>query len=161
MKMVKAIPEGYHSVTPYLVVNDAVAAIDFYKRAFDAKESYRLQGPEGKSIIHAELKIGDSIVFLSDEFPHGGCISPKSLGGSSVTLHIYTEDVDRVYNQAVSAGAISMMPVMDTFWGDRYGQLKDPFGYIWSIATHKQDLSQEEIQKEGEAAFKEMATSKG
>jgi uncharacterized glyoxalase superfamily protein PhnB len=98
MKMVKAIPDGYHSVTPYLVVNDAVAAIDFYKRAFDAKEGYRLQGPKGKSILHAELRIGDSIVFLSDEFPHGGCISPKSLGRSAVTLHIYAEDVDRVYN---------------------------------------------------------------
>jgi uncharacterized glyoxalase superfamily protein PhnB len=161
MKMVKAIPDGYHSVTPYLVVNDAAAAIDFYKRAFDAKEGYRLQGqdPEGKSIMHAELKIGDSTVLLSDEFPHGGCISPKSLGGSAVTLHIYTEDVDRVFNQAVSAGAISMMPVMDMFWGDRYGQLKDPFGHIWSIATHKQDLNQEEIQKAGEAAMREMMNS--
>jgi PhnB protein len=155
--MVKAIPEGYHSVTPYLVVNDAVAAIDFHKRAFDAKEGYRLQGqdPEGKSIMHAELKIGDSMVLLSDEFPHGGCISPKSLGGSAVTLYIYTEDVDRVFNQAVSAGAISMMPVMDMFWGDRYGQLKDPFGHIWSIATIKQDLS----QKAGKAAMREMMNS--
>ena len=100
-------------------------------------------------------------MFLSDEFPHGECISPKSLGGSAVTLHIYAEDVDQVYNQAISAGATSMMPVMDMFWGDRYGQLKDPFGHIWSIATHKQDLSQEEIQRAGDAAFREMAISKG
>jgi PhnB protein len=159
--MVKAIPEGYHSITPYLVVNDAAAAIDFYKRAFEARETYRLHGPDGKSIINAELKIGDSIVLLSDEFPQGGCRSPKSIGGSAVTLHIYTEDVDKVFNQAISAGATIVMPITDMFWGDRYGELKDPFGHIWSMATHKQDLSQEEIQKAGEAAFKEMAKSKG
>ena len=158
---VKAIPEGYHSITPYLVVDDATTAIDFYKRAFDAKETYRLHGPDGKSILNAELKIGDSTVLLSDEFPHGGCRSPNSIGGSAVTLHIYTEDVDKVFNQAVDAGATNIMPVMNMFWGDRYGQVKDPFGHIWSIATHKQDLSQEEIQKAGEAVFKEMATSKG
>jgi PhnB protein len=161
VQMVRAIPEGYHSITPYLVVNDAATAIDFYKCAFDAKETYRLHGPDGKSILNAELKIGDSKVLLSDEFPHGGCRSPKSIGGSAVTLHIYTEDVDKVFNQAVDAGATNIMPVMNMFWGDRYGQVKDPFGHIWSIATHRQDLSQEEIQKAGEAVFKEMATSKG
>jgi PhnB protein len=158
--MVKAIPDGYHSITPYLVVNDAAAAIDFYKRAFDAKETYRHPGPDGKSIVNAELKIGDSIVLLSDEFPHGGCRSPNSIGGSAVTLHIYTEDVDKVFNQAVNAGATIVMPVMDMFWGDRYGQLKDPFGHIWSIATHNQDLSQEEIQKAGEEALKQMMAQK-
>lgn len=158
--MAKAIPEGYHSVTPYLVVNDAAAAIDFYKRAFDAKETYRYPGPDEKSIINAELKVGDSIVLLSDEFPHGGCRSPSSIGGTAVTLHIYTEDVDKVFNQAVNAGATIVMYVMDMFWGDRYGQLRDPFGHIWSIATHKRDLSQEEIQKAGEAVIKEMMASK-
>jgi PhnB protein len=159
LEMAKAIPEGYHSITPYLVVNDAVAAIDYYKRAFDAKETYRHPGPDGKSIINAELRIGDSILLLSDEFPHGGCLSPKSIGGSAVTLHIYTEDVDKVFNQAVNAGATIVMPVMDMFWGDRYGQLKDPFGHIWSIATHNQDLSQEEIQKAGESVLREMMGS--
>jgi PhnB protein len=97
--------------------------------------------PDGKSIMNAELKIGDSIILLSDEFPHGGCRLPKSIGGTAVMLHIYTEDVDKVFNQAIPAGATIVMPVMDAFWGDRYGQLSDPFGYIWSIATHKQDLS--------------------
>jgi PhnB protein len=158
--MVKAIPEGYHSITPYLVVNDAAAAIDFYKCAFEAKETYRHLGPDGKSILNAEVKIGNSMILLSDEFPHGGCRSPKSIGGSAVTLHIYTEDVDKVFNQAVNAGATIVMPVMYMFWGDRYGQLQDPFGHIWSIATHKQDLSQEEIQNAGESVLKEMTASK-
>jgi uncharacterized glyoxalase superfamily protein PhnB len=143
-----------------LVVNDAAAAIDFYKCTFDAKETYRHPGPDEKRIINAELKVGDSIVLLSDEFPHGGCRSPSSIGGTAVTLHIYTEDVDKVFNQAVNAGATIVMDVMDMFWGDRYGQLRDPFGHIWSIATHKRDLSQEEIQKAGEAVLKEMMASK-
>lgn len=157
--MVRAIPEGYHSITPYLAVNNAADAIDFYKRAFEARETYRLHGPDGKSIINAELKIGDSIVLLSDEFPHGSSRSPSSIGGTTITLHIYAEDVDKTFNQAISAGAIIIMPVMDAFWGDRYGQLKDPFGHIWSIATHKQDLSQEEIQKAGETILKDMMGS--
>jgi uncharacterized glyoxalase superfamily protein PhnB len=157
--MAKAIPEGFHSITPYLTVNNAVAAIDFYKRAFEAKETSRLHGPDGKSIINAELKIGDSKVLLSDEFPHEGSRSPSTIGGTAVTLHIYTEDADRIFNQAVSAGATVVMPLMDAFWGDRYGQLKDPFGHIWSIATHKQDLSQEEIQKAGESVLREMMGS--
>ena len=157
--MVKAIPDGYHSITPYLVVNDAAAAIEFYKRAFGAKETYRHPTPDGKSIVNAELKIGDSIVLLSDEFPHGESRSPHSIGGTAVTLHINTEDVDKAFNQAVNAGATIVMPVMDMFWGDRYGQLKDPFGHIWSIATHNQDLSQEEIQKAGESVLREMMGS--
>jgi PhnB protein len=132
----------------------------YAKRAFDAEESYRHPSPDGKSIVNAELKLGDSIVLLSDEFPHGGCRSPNSIGGTAVTLHIYTEDVDKVFNQAVNAGATIVMPVMDMFWGDRYVQLKDPFGHIWSIATHNQDLSQEEIQKAGEEALKEMMAQK-
>jgi uncharacterized glyoxalase superfamily protein PhnB len=157
--MVRAIPERFHSITPYLTVNNAAAAIDFYKRAFEAKETSRLYDPDGKSIINAELKIGDSIVLLSDEFPHEGSRSPNSIGGTTVTLHVYTDDVDRVFNQAVSAGATVVMPLMDAFWGDRYGQLKDPFGHVWSIATHKQDLSPEEIQKAGESVMREMMNS--
>jgi len=157
--MVNAIPEGYHSITPYIIVNDAANAIDFYKHAFGAIEIYRHNSPDGKSVINAELKIGDSIILLSDEFPLGKCRSPKSIGGSAVTIHLYTEDVDRVFNQAISAGATVIMPVMDMFWGDRYGQLIDPYGHIWSIATHKQDLSSEEIQRTGEEVFKEMMAS--
>ncbi|MGB8133174.1 MAG: VOC family protein, partial [Nitrososphaeraceae archaeon] len=124
-----------------------------------ARETYRHPSPDGKSIVNAELRIGDSIVLLSDEFSHGACLSPKSIGGTTVTLHIYTEDVDKIFNQAVKAGATVVMPVMDMFWGDRYGQVKDPFGHNWSIATHKQDLSQEEIQKAGESVLKEMMES--
>jgi len=157
--MVNAIPEGYHSITPYIIVNDAANAIDFYKHAFGAIEIYRHNSPDGKSVINAELKIGDSIILLSDEFPLGKCRSPKSIGGSAVTIHLYTEDVNRVFNQAISAGATVIMPVMDMFWGDRYGQLIDPYGHIWSIATHKQDLSSEEIQRTGEEVFKEMMAS--
>ena len=154
----KAIPEGFHSVTPYLVIKGA-EAIEFYKRAFGAVETYRHNSPDGNKIVNAELKIGDSIIMLSDEFIHGdkiGCHSPKSIGGSAVTLHIYTEDVDRLFNQAVDAGATVVMPVMDMFWGDRYGQLVDPFGHFWSVATHKQDLTPEQIEKAGELVLKEM-----
>jgi PhnB protein len=157
--MVNAIPEGYHSITPYIIVNDAANAIDFYKHAFGAIEIYRHHSPDGKSVINAELKIGDSIILLSDEFPLGKCRSPKSIGGSAVTIHLYTEDIDRIFNQAISAGATVIMPVMDMFWGDRYGQLIDPYGHIWSIATHKQDISSEEIQRAGEEVFKEMMAS--
>ena len=121
--VVKAIPEGFHSITPYLVVKGASDAIEFYKRAFGAVEEYRLNSPDGKSIVNAEIKIGDSVVMLSDEFPQGSCRSPRTIGGTTVMMHIYTEDVDRAFNQAVAAGATVMMPVMDMFWGDRYGQL--------------------------------------
>ncbi len=158
--MVKAIPQGYHSITCYLVVNNASGAIEFYKRAFGAKEIYRFNGPDGNSIINAELMIGDSIILLSDEFRHGTCHSPKSIGGSCVMIHLYTEDVDTVFNQAISAGATVIMPVEDMFWGDRYGQLMDPFGHVWSVATHKQDLTHNEIQMAGENTFKEMVKSR-
>ena len=160
--VVKAIPERFHSVTPDLVVKGASDAIEFYKRAFGAVENYRHNSPDGNSIVHAELKIGDSIVMLSDEFTHGdmvGCRSPKSIGGSAVTLHLYTEDVDKAFNQAVAAGATVTMPVMDMFWGDRYGQLMDPFGHFWSIATHKQDLTPEQIEKAGQEVLKKMISA--
>jgi PhnB protein len=159
----KAIPEGFHSVTPYLVIKGAADAIEFYKHAFGAVEIYRHNSPNGNNIVNAELKIGDSIIMLSDEFIHGekiGCRSPKSIGGSAVTLHIYTEDVDRLFKQAVDAGATVVMPVMDMFWGDRYGQLVDPFGHFWSLATHKQDLTAEQIEKAGELVLKEMMETK-
>jgi PhnB protein len=153
---VKPVPEDFHTVTPHLVIRDADRAIEFYKRAFGAEELRVHRGPDGKSVMHASVKIGDSIVMLSDEFPDFQVLSPLSLGGSSVTLHLYVEDVDAAFDRAVSAGATVRMPVEDQFWGDRYGSLEDPFGHKWSIATHIQDLSEEEIEEAGKAAFAKM-----
>ncbi len=150
---VKAVPEGYHTLTPHLVVKGAVDAIAFYKKAFGAEEIRRMMGPDGKSIMHAELKIGDSRLFLVDEFPQMKCLGPQSIGGTPVTIHVYVEDVDVAFKKAVDAGAQVTMPVADMFWGDRYGVLTDPFGHAWSIATHKEDLTPEEIGKRAEGAF--------
>jgi PhnB protein len=151
---VKAIPEGSHTLTPHLVVRDAKRAIDFYKRAFGANEVGTFLTPDGK-VAHASLKIGDSFFWLNDEM--AGARSPQSLGGSPVTLNIYVENVDSLFNQAVSAGATVTMPLADQFWGDRYGTVTDPFGHKWSLATHKEDLSPEEMERRGKAAFAEMA----
>ncbi|MBI1747544.1 MAG: VOC family protein [Acidobacteria bacterium] len=158
---VKPIPEGYHTITPYIVVRDAARAIDFYKRAFGALELMRSLSPDGKSIMHAELKIGDSIFMLNDEFPAWKVLSPESLGGSSTTLYLYVADADATYNQAVAAGATVAMPIMDAFWGDRCGQIVDPFGHKWSVATHKLDLTPEEIHKAGAVAMAQMSKEKG
>jgi uncharacterized glyoxalase superfamily protein PhnB len=147
----KAVPEGFHTLTPYPCVKDAAKAIEFYKKAFGAEEVHVSRMPGGK-IINAQLKIGDSMLMLNDEFPPH-CVSAETLGGSPVSMHIYTEDMDRLYNQAVAAGATPTMPPMDAFWGDRYGQLKDPFGHSWSLATHLQDMTPEEMQKASEAFF--------
>jgi len=152
---IKEVPEGFHTVTPYLIVRDAAGAIDFYKQAFGAEELYRIEGPPGK-IGHAEIKIGDSIIMLSDEMQSGDCRSPLSLGGTAVNIFLYVDDVDRVFNQAVSAGAKIVMPLKDMFWGDRYGQVTDPFGHSWSLATHKEDVPHEELRKRAEAAMAEM-----
>jgi len=149
---VKAIPEGHHAITPYLVVHDAPAALDFYQRAFDAKELGRMNAPNGK-VAHAEIKIGDSIVMLSDEMPEMGAQSPRTLKGSAVGLFIYTADVDSAFDRAVAAGATAKAPVTDMFWGDRWGLLEDPFGHQWQIATHKEDLSAEEIGKRAAKAM--------
>jgi PhnB protein len=143
---VKAIPEGYHSITPYMTVRDAARAIEFYKQAFGAIEKGVMKGP-GDKIVHAELRIGDSILMLGDEFPEMGALSPQSTGGAGMGLHIYTEDVDTAFDRAVKAGASVEMPVTDMFWGDRYGKLADPFGHKWSIGTHKKDLSMEEMEQ--------------
>src|SRR5437868_13558008 len=143
---VKPIPEGYHTVTPSLVVNDGARALDFYKRAFGAQERFRMEGPPGK-IGHAEIKIGDSMIMLSDEFPGMGARSPQSLGGSPVTIFLYVNDVDTAFKQAVDAGAKVEMPLADMFWGDRFGRVSDPFGHLWAMATHKEDLTPEEIDK--------------
>ena len=154
---VKAIPTGYHSITPMLTVREVDKAIDFYKRALGAEERSRFKGPDGKSIMHAELKVGDSILMLGGEHADQGCRGPQTLGGTPVTLYLYVEDVDTAFHRATSAGATVTMPVADMFWGDRCGQFMDPFGHKWSLATHKENLSQEEIQKRGEAFFAEMA----
>jgi PhnB protein len=152
---VQPIPKGYHSLTPYLVVDDAARAIDFYKRAFGAKETMRMATPGGK-ISHAELKIGDSMLMLSEEMEGNGNKSPHSLGGSPVGIFLYVDNVDSVFNQAKSAGAKVEMPLADQFWGDRYGKLVDPFGHSWSVATHKEDVSPDEMKKRAEAMAKQQ-----
>ena len=150
------IPEGLHTVTPHLVVRNAAQAIEFYKKAFGAEERSRFEMPGG-AIGHAELKIGNSVIFLADEMPGpGGSQSPQSVGGSTCTLNIYVEDVDKLFNQAVNAGGKSLMPVEDMFWGDRYGTLSDPFGHVWSIATHKEDLTSQEIGQRAQEFFSKM-----
>ena len=157
---VKIIPEGYHSVNPYLVVRNADRAIEFYKRAFGAEERFRMHGPDNKAIMHAELKIGDSVFMLTEESPDMKTLSPESIGGSPVSLYIYVKDVDSIFNQAVSEGATILHPVNDQFYGDRSGHLKDPFGHLWSIATHKKDLSPDELRKAGQAFFEQMSKAK-
>ncbi len=147
--MVKPIPDGYHSVTPTLTIKGASEAIEFYKKAFDAKEIYRFPGSDGKSIMHAEIRIGDSAIMLCDEMPQMGCLSPTSIGGPSGSIYLYVNDVDSVFNKAISVGAKPMMPMMDGFWGDRIGALTDPFGHRWTIATRKKEMTVEEIQKAG------------
>jgi len=142
----KPIPDGYHTATPYLVVQNAASAIEFYKKAFGAEELMRLASPDGK-IGHAEIKIGDSPIMLADEFPEMGYRGPRALGGSPVSIMLYVEDVDARFNQAIAAGAKAVRPVRDEFYGDRSGNLEDPFGHVWTIATHKEDVSPEEIEK--------------
>ncbi len=154
----KAIPEGYHTLTPYMTVRDAARAIEFYKHAFGAVEKGVMKGPDGK-IMHAELRIGDSLFMLADEFPQFGSLSPQSIGGSGMGLHIYVEDVDSAFDRAVKAGANVEMPVADMFWGDRYGKLVDPFGHKWSIATHTHDMSMEEIVEAQEEFMRQMPKS--
>jgi len=146
MNSVKPIPDGMHTITPHLVCDGAAAAIDFYKNAFGAVELARMPGPGGK-LMHAAVRIGDSPLMLVDEFPDYGVVSPKKLGGSPVTIHLYVADVDSFFARAVAAGAAVKMPVQDMFRGDRYGQLTDPFGHIWSVATHIRDMSPEDIAK--------------
>jgi PhnB protein len=150
---IKRVPEGQHTITPHLVVKGASQAIEFYRQAFGAEEIRRVPARDGKTLMHAELKIGDSRLFLVDEFPEMGCQGPKSYGGSSVTIHLFVDDVDSFFKTALAAGAEERMPVADMFWGDRYGRLVDPFGHEWSVATHKEDLTPEELNKRAAAAF--------
>lgn len=148
---IRPIPEGYHTATPYLIISGAAQALEFYKKAFGATEIMRMPGPDGK-IGHAEIRIGDSPIMLADESPAMGARSPQSLGGSPVTLHLYVEDVDATFAQAVAAGATVQRPVADQFYGDRAGGIVDPFGHSWYIATHKEDVSPEELKKRAAAA---------
>ena len=148
---VKPIPEGYHSVTPYLIVKGAAKAIEFYKQAYGATERTRMAQPDGR-IGHAEIQIGDSCVMLADEFPERGIVGPETLGNTPAMIHLYVEDVDAVAQKALAAGAKEIRPVQDQFYGDRSGMFADPFGHKWNISTHKEDLSAEEIGKRAVAA---------
>jgi PhnB protein len=152
---VKPVPEGYHTAAPYLAVESAADAIEFYKKAFGAKERVRMEAPGG-GIAHAEVQIGDSIVMLSDPFPQASTKPPKELGGTSASVMLYVEDVDALTKQAVDAGATVLMEVSDQFWGDRFGSVQDPFGHSWGIATHVEDLSPEEIAERAKAAMAEL-----
>jgi PhnB protein len=149
---VKAQPDGYHAVTPYLIVKDAAAAIEFYKKVFGAIELFRLGGPDGK-VGHAELMITDSIVMLADEAPQMGSLAPPTIGGSPVRILLYVENVDDVVPRAVAAGAKIVRPVADQFYGDRAGGIEDPFGHYWHVATHKEDVSPEEMKRRAQALF--------
>jgi PhnB protein len=153
---VKPVPEGYHTVTPYLAVDDAAEAIEYYKSAFGAKERVRMDTPDGK-IGHAELEIGDSLVMLSDPTPQASTKPPKELGGTSASVFLYVEDVDAVVKQAVDAGATITMEVADQFWGDRFGTVTDPFGHLWAIATHVEDVPPEEMAERAKAAMAAMS----
>lgn len=153
---IKAQPDGYHSITPYLITHDAAGAIEFYKQAFGATELMRLPGPGGK-VMHAEIKVGDSPIMLADEFPDMGIHSAKSLGGSPVSLMIYTEDADAMFARAIAAGATEQKPLADQFYGDRSGTIGDPFGHSWTIASHIEDVSPEEIDRR----FQEMMSQMG
>jgi len=156
-KSVKPIPDGYHTATPYLRVRGAAKAIEFYKKAFGAEEMVRMPSPDGKTIMHAELKIGDSPIMLGDEMKEMNALSPQSVGGSGGGVHLYVRDVDATVARAVAAGAKVTMPVADMFWGDRYGKLTDPFGHEWSVATHTEDLSPKEMDQRAKAFFAQQA----
>jgi PhnB protein len=155
-KKVSPIPKGYHSVTPGLAVRNAAEALEFYKKAFGAKEKMRMPRPDGK-IMHAEIMIGNSHIMLGEETPEMNHLSPLALNGTPVNLYIYVPNVDKAFDQAVKAGATVVMPVMDMFWGDRHGMLKDPYGHSWGLATHKRDLSPKEMKKAAEEFFAQQA----
>jgi uncharacterized glyoxalase superfamily protein PhnB len=156
MAKVSPIPKGYHTITAALVVKDADAAIKFYVKAFGAKELHRMYLPDGKTIMHAAVKIGNSQLMLSDEMPQMQCLSPQTVGGASSSIYLYVKNVDKVFDQAVKAGATSTMPVMDAFWGDRMGGLTDPFGHMWAIASRKKNLTTKQMKKAGEEFMASM-----
>jgi PhnB protein len=156
-KTVKPIPDGFRTITPYLTLRDGAQAIDFYKKAFGAQEVMRMPGAGGKGVMHAEIRIGDSMLFLSDEFPHGGTQAPDSLGGASGSVFLYVQDVDATFDRAVKAGAKPTMPPADMFWGDRFAKVVDPFGHHWGLATHKEDVPPDEMGRRAKEAMKEMS----
>jgi len=149
---VKPIPDGHRTVAPYLAIKNAAAALEFYKQGFGAVETYKLIVPDGR-VGHAEIRLGDSLIMLSDEFPEFGGKAPEALGGSPVSIHLYVEDVDAFVKRAVAAGARELKPVANQFYGDRSGQLQDPFGHLWWVATHKEDVASDEMQRRVRALF--------
>ena len=155
---VKPIPDGYYTATPYLIVKGAASALDFYKQAFGAQELMRFPMPDGK-VGHAEIKIGNSPIMLADEFPEMGHKSPESLGGSPVSIMLYVPDVDKTFAQALKAGGKELQPLKDQFYGDRSGTLTDPFGHVWTVSTHKEDVSPEEMDKRHKAMMAEKANA--
>lgn len=158
-KSPQPIPEGFHTITPSLTVRNAAQAIEFYKNALGAEERMRMADPDGK-ITHAELKIGNSIIFLNDENPAWGAKSPQSLGGSGSGFYLYVEDVDSAMKRAIDAGGTSTMPVMDMFWGDRMGNFSDPYGFTWTLSTHTQDMTEEEMEEGAKQFYAQMAQKK-
>lgn len=158
---VAPIPEGYHTVTACITIRGAGSAIDFYRKAFGAEVLDRVDGPDGKSVMHAALKVGDSHLFLGDEIPGMECRSPETLGGTTSSFYLYVKDVDAAVRKAVAAGATLKRPVTDMFWGDRTGSIADPFGYVWDVATHKEDVPPDELRKRAAAFAKEMASKPG
>jgi len=155
--MTKPIPEGYQTVTPMLMFKDARKALEFYRRGFGAEERLVMPGPDGKGVMHAELRIGNSIIMMGEEHPQEQCKSAETIGGSPVSFYIYLENVDEAFRTALAAGAEARMPVDDMFWGDRAGTVRDPFGYDWTLATHTKDLTPQEIQQGAQAFFARMA----
>jgi PhnB protein len=150
-KKVKPVPDGYHTATPYLILSGAAKALDYYQRAFGAQELMRMASPDGQHIMHAEIRIGDSPIMLADEYPDMGYRSPKAYGGTPVSLMLYVDDVDKVFKQALAAGGKELRPLADQFYGDRTGTLEDPFGHVWTVATHVEDVSESEMKKRAEA----------
>ena len=155
---VKTVPKGYRTATAYLTIKDVKAALAFYKKAFNAKELVAMPGPDG-SIMHAEIKIGNSIIMMGEEWPSYGVLSPKTIGGSGSSIYLYVRNCDRVYKRAVRAGATSMMEPADQFYGDRSGKVVDPFGHVWGIATHKEDLTPEQVGERGRKWMASQASS--
>jgi PhnB protein len=158
MSKIRKVPKGYHSVTPSLVVKEGLKAVEYYKKVFEAKDQGIMMTPDGKSVAHAELEIGDSKIMLCDEFPQMKCLAPFTVGGTPVSLYLYVKDVDKTFNLALTEGAKVLDPLTDQFWGDRHGCVQDPFGHIWSLATRVKDLTEEEMKKAAEEAFSKKPT---
>jgi uncharacterized glyoxalase superfamily protein PhnB len=154
---IEPVPKGYHTITPVLTVSNGAQAIEFYKKAFGAQELFRMTGPDGRSIAHSELKIGDSTFMLGDEAPERGCRSPQSLSGTPVSFYLYVPDVDAAWKRAVSAGCTVTMPLSGMFWGDRCGQVSDPYGHRWTVASHVEDVSPEEVELRAAKAMAQKA----